>query len=251
MEIIKIHKSPVEGEVKQTVNARDLHSFLEIGKDFSTWMKNRIEQFCFVDGQDYVVVTSPQNGGAVGNRGLMKEYHLTLDMAKELSMVERNDKGKQARRYFIECEKIAKQATQPTHMLPQTLSEALRLAADLEAQREKLHAQIEKDRHKVDFHKAVKNSTSCLSVGAFAKILGTGRNRLFRWMRDNEILMSNNLPYQPHVDAGRFRVIENIVEINGEDIIKHQVLITGKGQTFIQRRWNSPESIPQKRADAT
>lgn len=108
--IIELTDRRVGDDTIQTVNARDLHAFLEVGKDFSTWIKGRIEQYGFVENHDFVTFESaPQNGGA-GNRGVRIEYALSLDMSKELSMVERNDKGKEARRYFIECERRAKAA---------------------------------------------------------------------------------------------------------------------------------------------
>lgn len=102
MQLIQINSSTINSEVKQTVNARDLHSFLEVGKDFSNWIKDRIESFGFVENQDFAIFA---NSGEKGRPA--KEYALTLDMAKELSMVERNEKGKQARQYFIECERRA------------------------------------------------------------------------------------------------------------------------------------------------
>ena len=95
MELIKISN---EGG-KQTVNARELHKFLGSKQDFSTWIKKRIRDYDFIEGQDFVT-----NDKKV-ERQILKEYHISLDMAKELSMVERNDKGKEARRYFISCEK--------------------------------------------------------------------------------------------------------------------------------------------------
>lgn len=88
---------------KQTVNARELHVFLDSKQDFSTWIKLRIEQYQFVDGQDFTL------HNFVERRVSKIDYHLTLDMAKELAMVERNEKGKQARQYFIECERQAKE----------------------------------------------------------------------------------------------------------------------------------------------
>ena len=98
----------IAGESVATINARDLHAFLEVGKDFSTWIKDRISQFDFVENQDFMVF--PEIGENSKGGRPSKEYALTLDMAKELSMVERNDKGKQARQYFIECERRAKAA---------------------------------------------------------------------------------------------------------------------------------------------
>lgn len=132
-QLIAISASIVGTEQAQTVNARDLHAFLEVGKDFSTWIKDRISQYGFAEGEDYVSTLLP-NFGEKGQGRPTKEYHLTLDMAKELAMVERNDKGKQARQYFIECERKA--AKPPA--IPQTLPEALRLAAEAIEQRDKL-----------------------------------------------------------------------------------------------------------------
>lgn len=92
-----------ENNGRRAVNARDLHSFLESKQDFSTWMKNRIDQYGFVENQDYQVfhkIMENPKGGRPSD-----EYALSIDMAKELSMVERTERGKQARRYFIACEK--------------------------------------------------------------------------------------------------------------------------------------------------
>ncbi|AQX30802.1 antA/AntB antirepressor family protein [Bartonella schoenbuchensis] len=105
--LITISEQTIGQETVQTVNARELCAFLEVGKDFSTWITNRINQYEFVENQDFVcspILGSKGRGGH--NR---KEYHLTLDMAKELAMVERNEKGREARQYFIECERKAKQ----------------------------------------------------------------------------------------------------------------------------------------------
>lgn len=103
-ELIHIASASIGGEPVQSVNARDLHAFLEVGKDFSTWVKDRIEQYGFQEGQDFVTHLFP-NIGEKGQGRPTREYALALDMAKELAMVERTDKGKQARQYFIECER--------------------------------------------------------------------------------------------------------------------------------------------------
>ena len=87
----------------QVVSARELHEFLESKQEFANWIKNRIDKYGFVENQDFEVfdnfIKNPSGGRP------LKEYALTLDMAKELAMVEGNEKGRQARRYFIECEK--------------------------------------------------------------------------------------------------------------------------------------------------
>ncbi|WGM00401.1 antA/AntB antirepressor family protein [Arsenophonus nasoniae] len=125
-QLITIETKNINGELIQTVNARDLHAFLEIGKDFTTWIKDRIKQYGFAENIDFIVFTNSGENPFGGRPA--KEYHISLDMAKEPSMVERNEKGKQARQYFIECERQAKTAT---HVIPQTLPDALRLAAEM------------------------------------------------------------------------------------------------------------------------
>lgn len=102
--LVPLREARLGEGLTQTVSARDLHAFLEVGKDFSNWIKDRIGAYGFAEGLDFVTqARSPIS--ASGNRGASIEYFLTIDMAKELSMVERNAKGKEARRYFIACEK--------------------------------------------------------------------------------------------------------------------------------------------------
>ena len=90
-------------------NARDLHAFLEVGRDFSTWIKDRIEQYGFIEAEDYITVqnlSSPNPGKSRMGRPSI-EYHLALDMAKELAMIENNAMGRRVRRYFIQRERQA------------------------------------------------------------------------------------------------------------------------------------------------
>ena len=133
MELIKLTKNE---QGIETVNARELHAFLESKRDFSTWIKDRITEYEFIENKDFVCTTNSGSKGRGGHNRI--EYFILLDMAKELSMVERNDKGKQARLYFIECERIAK-----TKQVPQSFAEALQLAANqakqLEAQAAKVN----------------------------------------------------------------------------------------------------------------
>ena len=117
MELIKLTKN---SQGIETVNARELHAFLEVKSKFADWFKNRVSEFGFIENSDFVSVSKILESG-----GRSIEYHISIDMAKELSMLERNDKGKQARLYFIECERIAK-----SKQVPQSFSEALQLAAN-------------------------------------------------------------------------------------------------------------------------
>ncbi|WP_375629830.1 MULTISPECIES: antA/AntB antirepressor family protein [unclassified Bartonella] len=103
--LIEIKEQMIGQETVQTVNARELYMFLEVNSKFADWIVRRIKEYGFLENQDYgfTFLKNEKRKNVIS-----KEYHLTLDMAKELSMVERNEKGRQARRYFIECEKKLK-----------------------------------------------------------------------------------------------------------------------------------------------
>ena len=103
-ELIKIEKNSVGGDLIETVNARELHSFLEVQTRYNDWIKNRISEYSFVEESDFYSFFSKSSGGRPS-----KEYAISIGMAKELAMVERNEKGREARQYFIECEKRLKQ----------------------------------------------------------------------------------------------------------------------------------------------
>lgn len=104
-QLIPVFPGQINNQSVNLVDARLLHSFLEVTRDFSTWIKGRIEEYGFIKNVDFLVHQNcGTKTGRGGNRKAVIDYHLALDMAKELSMVERNDKGRQARRYFISCE---------------------------------------------------------------------------------------------------------------------------------------------------
>jgi phage anti-repressor protein len=115
-EIIAIQEKVFLDAAVPTVNARDLHAFLGNKDNFATWIKDRINQYDFIENQDFIsfleTTKKPQGGRP------SKEYHLTLDMAKELSMVERTAKGKEARQYFIACEKAYRQGASANAPMP-------------------------------------------------------------------------------------------------------------------------------------
>lgn len=100
----------IEHNGNPSVLARDLHHFLEVGKVFGAWINDRIEQYGFIANEDFEVFLNFEKNSKGGRP--TKEYILSMDMAKELAMIERSKKGKQARHYFIECEKRLKQTSQ-------------------------------------------------------------------------------------------------------------------------------------------
>lgn len=116
-ELITITKATINNEEVNAVNARDLHEKLEIETKFNTWMPRRIEEYEFEEGRDFVTNLSKSHGRP------SKEYIISLDMAKELAMVENNEQGRKIRRYFIEVEKNARKfseavAAQVSAMIP-------------------------------------------------------------------------------------------------------------------------------------
>ncbi|HIC7005193.1 TPA: antA/AntB antirepressor family protein [Campylobacter jejuni] len=103
---IQIYNDKTIGAEINSANAREIFYYLNSLQDYSNWIKNRINQYDFIENQDYIIELVYTKGRP------RKEYYVTLDMAKELCMVENNEKGRQARRYFIECEKRLKNLEQ-------------------------------------------------------------------------------------------------------------------------------------------
>ncbi|SEI82818.1 anti-repressor protein [Azotobacter beijerinckii] len=109
--LIPVFNGELDGCHQQLCDARDLHQFLQVGRDFSNWIKARIEQYGFIDGEDFSPILAKSTGGRPS-----QEYHLSIDMAKELAMVENNDQGRQVRRYFIAMERKARESRGATYL---------------------------------------------------------------------------------------------------------------------------------------
>ena len=108
--LIPVFNGLIQNQPVQLCNARELHTFLEIQTRYNDWIKNRINEYGFIQDEDYLVITERTNGRP------RKEYHITLDMGKELGMVERNERGRQIRQYFIRCERTLKALPQPQQL---------------------------------------------------------------------------------------------------------------------------------------
>lgn len=198
-EIIPIETKRFTGEMVQTVNARDLHEFLEVKSDFRNWIKNRIEDFGFIENQDFVSfaknLPKPQGGRP------SVEYFISLNMAKELSMVERNKKGKQARLYFIECEKVAKTASLA---LPDFTNPAIaaRAWAEEYEKNQKLQSQILLERPKVEFTDKFLASNGKFLVRIVAKAFGMAPSKLWAWLKSHHYVSEKNEAYADPVKRG-------------------------------------------------
>lgn len=212
---------PVHQENGQLwADARTLHAVLQVGRDFSNWVRGRLEETGAVEGEEFIVLDgSPDLAKTSGGR-TRRDYWLTLDLAKEVAMLERSDIGKQIRRYFIEAEKKlrTRTLTLPNFMDP---IEAARAWADVkEAERAALAARAEAEQQvavlapQAEQFQALMASDGTYSVADTAKILGTGEIRLFTLLRERGILMDkvrsgkekHNVPYQQYIDRGYFKV---------------------------------------------
>ncbi|EOZ1497456.1 antA/AntB antirepressor family protein [Enterobacter hormaechei] len=105
--IVPVISGQIGGRETNIASAKALHKVMSVGRDFTTWIKGRITQYGFAAGVDYVAVenlSSPVSVSAKSRQQIEHDYLLSLDMAKELAMVERNEQGRAVRRYFIQCE---------------------------------------------------------------------------------------------------------------------------------------------------
>lgn len=228
-EIIKIDTSQ-SGE--QFVNARDLHKALEVKTQFNKWIERMIE-YGFVDGTDFWSFLSKTSSG--GRPSV--EYNLTISTAKEIAMLQRNEKGKQVRNYFIQVEdRYKKLAKDPSYQM------ALGLKASqlLLEQKDQIIAEM---KPKALFADAVATSHTSVLVGELAKILkqngvDTGATRLFSWLRDNGYLIRRrgtdyNMPTQKSMELGLFEIKEtSIARSNGSVTVSKTPKVTGKGQQY-------------------
>lgn len=233
MELIKLIEN---NQGAKLASARDLHLFLEIKTDFTDWMKRMIA-YGFTQDEDYLKIEETVSQGVT-----KFNYALKLDMAKEISMIQRTPKGKEARLYFIECERIALAKS----FLPDFTNPVLAARAwadEVEAKNNAL--QLAKDTQervlelepKAELAETFLISNDSISLGDFSKVIGWGRNNLFKQMRDDKYLMSNNIPYQRYVENGYFILIEVPVLIGGKVEIKFQPRLNVSGQRYFQKKY--------------
>lgn len=209
-----------------TLSARGLHSYLEVGSKYNDWFK-RMCEYGFNENLDYRAITQ-KRVTAQGNKTTYTDHEITLDMGKEIAMLQRNEKGKQARQYFIELEK---QWNSPERVIARGLIESQKMI-------ENLNQQLIEMKPKVEFFDAVADSKSAIQMADVAKVLsypGYGRNRLFEFLRNKKVLMHNNVPYQKYIDCGYFRVIEQKWDKQGVIQINIKTLVYQKGVNFIKK----------------
>lgn len=223
---------------RPAVSARDLHDFLEVKTAYKDWFP-RMCEYGFTEGEDFnpLKIERVQNEGERMVARTVDDAVLTIDMAKELCMIQRNEKGKQARQYFLQIEK-------DWNSPEKVMARALQIAGD---KLKRLENKVEADAPKVLFADAVSASKTSILVGELAKLLkqngvDIGQHRLFRWMRENGYLIRRNgtdfnMPTQKSMDLGLFTVKETaITHSDGTVTVSKPTKVTGKGQQyFIQK----------------
>lgn len=229
MELLRIN---YESE-QPTVSTRELHEGLEINTKFATWFE-RMCEYGFSEGNEFfpkVGKTSEQGGRP------SIDYQISIDMAKQICMIQRTDKGKQYRQYFIDLEKAW---NTPEQVMARALKIANNEIDKLKAENKVLIADTERMKPKEIFADAVESSRTSILIGDMAKLIcqnghEIGQNRLFEWMRQNDYLIksggSKNMPTQKAMEQKLFEVKERtVVNPDGSVRITRTTLVTGKGQ---------------------
>lgn len=224
------------------VSGRQLHETLGVKTRYNDWF-NRMTDFGFTENEDYLAITQ-KRVTAQGNATNQTDHIIKLDMAKEIAMIQRTDKGKEVRQYFIQVEK---DFNSPEKIMARAL-----LMADKKVH--KLEAQIEADRPKVLFADAVSASKSSCLIGELAKILkqngiDIGQNKLFQWLRSNGYLISRrgdswNQPTQKSMDLELFELKKtNINHADGHTTTNTTTKVTGKGQQYFVNKFLNQERL--------
>lgn len=216
----------------RVVSGRGLHEYLKIKTDFVDWIKRMIE-YGFEEGADFLKIEETVSQGVARH-----EYILKLDMAKELSMIQRSEQGKAARQYFIACEEELRSRSAPVEL---TRLELLEMALESEKSRLILVGRISEMQPKVKAAEILLISEDTVNIGEFAKTIGYGQNTLFQKLREDKFLIPDggkkNLPYQKWIDQGLFVVVEVTKIADNKVKLFSQTQITSKGQVYLSNKY--------------
>ena len=228
-ELIPLHSQTIDGNAVETVNARELHTFLGVQTRFNDWITTRISEYEFVENQDYVRFTENSVKPQGGRPSI--EYYTTLDMAKELAMVERNEKGKQARKYFIECERKLRETQ--AKLAPKTYVEALRTLADEVEAHEQTKQTLAIAEPKAQYFDKLVERNLLTNFTTTAKEFGVKRKDFINYLLDNGYIyrdqQGNLLPYATHVPH-----LFEVKEYSKDAHSGVQTLITPKGRETLR-----------------
>lgn len=233
-----------DGE-QPTVSARDLHEGLEVKSNFTTWF-DRMCEYGFTEN-DYKKCFPKMESGLNGGQNMV-DYQISVDMAKQICMIQRSEKGKQYRQYFIDLEKAW---NTPEQVMARALKLADRTIDTLKEENKKLIEDNERMKPKVIFADAVRASSSSILIGDLAKLLrqngvDTGQKRLFEQLRNEGYLMktgsSRNMPKQKYVANGFFQIKETVISNpDGSVRMTKTTKVTGKGQQYFLNKYLKKE----------
>ena len=226
---------------RPTVSGRELHEFLQVGADYRHWFPRMVE-YGFTEGEDFnpVKIDRVQNEGGRKVTRTVDDHQLTIPMAKELCMIQRNERGKQARQYFLAVEALW---NSPEAVMRRAVLIATKQNNQLVNANRQLTARVTELEPKGVFADAVSASKSSILIGELAKIVrqngvDMGQNRLFDYLRKNGYLVrgnrtDRNMPTQRSMELGLFEIKETtICHSDGHTSISKTVKVTGKGQQY-------------------
>ena len=225
-----------------TVSGRDLHQFLEIETRYNDWFPRMVE-YGFTEGKDYCSFLS--NGDGFGKAATRTDHALTLAMAKEICMIQRSDKGKQARQYFLQ---IQEAWNTPEMVMSRALKMADDKIRDLQHEVREKDREIEARQPLYQLGAAVSASGTSILLGDFAKImkqngLNIGQNRFFDWLREKEYLCKDgsrrNMPTQKSMDLGLMEYNSTVITSSGRTRTRYTPKLTAKGQLYFMKKFES------------
>ena len=228
--MIQIH---YENADRPTVSGRELWEALEVETPYKKWF-DRMAEYGFSENLDFWTNLSESTGGRPST-----DHQLTIPLAKELCMLQRTEKGKFWRQYFIGVEE---KWNSPEAIMARALQLSNVKLKQLETTVTDLQKQVEQDKPKVLFADSVTASSSSILIGELAKLIkqngvDMGQRRLFAWMRENGYLIKRkgseyNLPTQRSMEQGLMEIKETSVVHTGYTTISKTPKVTGKGQVY-------------------
>jgi len=221
------------GEPITAVNARELHAFLGVGKDYTNWIKAQIARALLAEGRDYLTEVSAQKGENPQGGRPRSEYYLSIEAAKHVAMMSGTEKGRAVRDYFIEIERRAQWAADPNRV---TRSDLARMILDAEAEIAQLQHQVDEAAPKVAaLERIAEASTGSTCITTAAKAIGVKPKALFGWLRERVWIYRR--PGSAVWNAYQHRIASGVLEHkvttvsrpDGSERVVHQVLVTPKG----------------------
>ena len=239
------------------VSGRELHEVLEMETRYNDWFP-RMCEYGFAENIDYKTIYQDREGNVLKNeyaeklsknqmsaRGISINHAIKLDMAKEIAMIQRNERGKEVRKYFIQVEK---DFNSPEKIMARALKIAKNKLDVLQLENTEQKKLLEEQKPKVLFADSVRTSKTSVLIGELAKIIkqnghDIGQNRLFEWLRNNNYLISRkgtdyNMPTQKAMNLELFEVKEtSITHSDGHISINKTPKVTGKGQVYFVNKF--------------